>query len=539
MVPAFAPRTARPSGPAAGRGITLRRDARMNIPRLVIAGAHSGAGKTTFSLALMAALTRRGLTVRPYKTGPDYIDPAFHQAATGRASRNLDPWLLSPETLLRLFVRQSPAFPAAPAAPAAFPAKNGEGEGIAVIEGVMGLFDGLGTGSLGSTAHLASLLKAPVVLLINGEGLSLSAAALVSGYAGFRPHPHLADLRVAAVLINRASGPAHYALLRQCIEESANIPCLGWLPKNAVPSLQSRHLGLIPAEEADGLADHIDALADAAEQYLDLAALVELARSAPPLPAAPEILPPAPAAWENPPATSPGPSFSGPSRVRIGLARDKAFSFYYQDNLDLLAELGADLVPFSPLNGARLPDSLDGLYLGGGFPEIFAPELEANRNLRAETAAALEAGLPAYAECGGMLYLCSSLTVPERDGSSGRQRFAMAGFFPQQAEMTPRLQPFGYVTLTLREDCLLGPAGTRLRAHEFHYSRLTAPEPPLTAPPAVFSAAKADGRAWDGGLSKKNTLAMFPHLHFHSCPEAAARFIERCRQYRLEKEKRA
>ena len=514
----------------------------MNIPRLVIAGAHSGAGKTTFSLALMAALTRRGLVVRPYKVGPDYIDPAFHQAATGRPSRNLDPWLLSPEALLRLFRRQAPAFSSAPPVPSvspatgtALPAPEPEEAGIAIIEGVMGLFDGLGTGSLGSTAHLASLLKAPVVLLINGEGLSLSAAALVSGYAGFRPHPHLEHLHVAAVLINRVSGPAHYALLRQCIEESANIPCLGWLPKNAVPSLQSRHLGLIPANEVDHLADHLNALADAAEQYMDLAALLDLARSAQPLPHAPHNPPIAP----DPSSGSPLLSFAPQSaRVRIGLARDEAFSFYYQDNLELLTELGADLVPFSPLRDRHLPGGLDGLYLGGGFPEVFARDLEANRDLRAEIAAELEAGLPAYAECGGMLYLCASLTVPARDGSSGPQRFAMAGFFPEQAEMTSRLQPFGYVTLTLREDCLIGPAGTHLRAHEFHYSRLLAPDPPSAAAPAVFSAAKADGRTWNGGLSKKNVLGMFPHLHFHSCP-AAARFVERCRQRRREREDRA
>ena len=293
---------------------------------------------------------------------------------------------------------------------------------------------------------------------------------------------------------------------------------------------------MIPANEVDGLAGHLDALADAAEQYLDITALIELARSAPPLPCASQSLQAAPKISSSSPLFS---SAAQSAHVRIGLAHDEAFSFYYQDNLDLLTELGADIVPFSPLRDEHLPNDLDGLYLGGGFPEMFARELEANRDLRAEIGAALESGLPAYAECGGMLYLCASLTVPARDGSSAPQRFAMAGFFPEQAEMTARLQPFGYVTLTLREDCLIGPAGTRLRAHEFHYSRLLAPDPPSAAAPAVFSAAKADGRTWDGGLSKNNVLAMFPHLHFHSCPEAAARFIERCRRYRREREKRA
>lgn len=480
----------------------------MNFPRLVVAGAHSGAGKTTFSLAIMAALARRGFAVHPYKVGPDYIDPSFHRAAAGRFSRNLDAWLLPAETLARLFR----------------PEPEAQGEPIAIIEGVMGLFDGQGADSLGSTAHVAALLKTPVILLINGEGISLSAAALVSGYAKFRPHPRLNDLRLAGALINRLSGPSHYALLRRCVEESTAVPCLGWMPKNAFPSLPGRHLGLIPAQETDRLAEYLAVLAEAAEQYLDIDGLLDLARSAPPLPD------PLPAGQPRSfPSSDPG------GRPRIGLARDEAFSFYYQDNLELLEELGADLVPFSPLRDTRLPADLDGLYLGGGFPEVFAGELEANRDLRAEIATVLEAGLPAYAECGGMLYLCTSLAIPAENHNAPARQFSMVGFFPEQAEMTGRLQPFGYVTLTLRQDCPLGPAGTRLPAHEFHYARLIGPETPVESAFLVFTAAKTDGRAWDGGLLRRNTLGMFPHLHFHACPEAAARFIGLCRQYRLRK----
>ncbi len=484
----------------------------MNFPRLVVAGAHSGAGKTTFSLAVMAALARRGFAVHPYKVGPDYIDPSFHRAAAGRFSRNLDAWLLPPEALVRLF----------------HPELEAQGEPVAIIEGVMGLFDGQGADSLGSTAHVAALLKAPVILLINGEGISLSAAALISGYANFRPHPRLKDLRLAGALINRLSGPAHYALLRRCVEESAAVPCLGWLPKNAFPSLPGRHLGLIPAQETDRLVEYLTVLADAAEQYLDLDGLLDLARSAPPLA---DPLPAEPALSFVLPGTPPIPA----GRPRIGLARDEAFSFYYQDNLELLEKLGADLVPFSPLRDTRLPDNLDGLYLGGGFPEVFAGELESNRSLRSEIAVALESGLPAYAECGGMLYLCASLALPAKNSDAPVRRFAMVGFFPEQAEMTGRLQPFGYVTLTLRQDCPLGPAGTRLPAHEFHYARLIGPEVPAESASPVFTAAKADGRSWDGGLLRRNVLAMFPHLHFHACPEAAARFVGLCRQYRLQK----
>ena len=201
----------------------------------------------------------------------------------------------------------------------------------------------------------------------------------------------------------------------------------------------------------------------------------------------------------------------------------------------MLEALGANLVPFSPLRDARLPGDLDGLYLGGGFPEAFAPELEANQNLRAEIAAVLESGLPAYAECGGMLYLCASLAVPAEKQNAPSRQFSMVGFFSERAEMTGRLQPFGYVTLTVSRDCLLGPAGTRLPAHEFHYARLIGPEALAESASPVFTAAKADGRTWDGGLLRRNTLGMFPHLHYHACPEAAARFVGLCRRRRQQK----
>ena len=471
----------------------------------------------------MAALTRRGHAVRPFKVGPDYIDPLFHQAATGRTSRNLDSWLLPEQTLVRLFCRElSEQGERAERRNTPAPAS------VAVIEGVMGLFDGQGEGPHGSTAHVASLLKSPVVLLINGEGLSLSAAALVSGYANFRPHPSLNDLHVAAVLLNRLSGPAHYTLLRRCIEQNTGIPCLGWLPKNAAPPLPRRHLGLVPANELRDLAGYLDTLAEAAEKTLDISGLLELARTAPPLRASDQATQRRTA---KPPAILP--PVRKPAPVRIGLARDEAFSFYYQDNLDLLQRLGAFLVPFSPLRDKRLPPRLDGLYLGGGFPEVFAAGLERNAVLRAETANALRAGLPTYAECGGMLYLCSSLRPLYKDESAGQQRFAMVDFFPEQAEMTSRLQPFGYVAVTLNRNSLIGPAGFSFRAHEFHYARLLPPDAPERPSSPALTVTKADGRAWSGGLCRKNVLALFPHLHFHACPQAAELFLATCRRYSL------
>lgn len=456
---------------------------------MVIAGTHSGSGKTTLAIGLMAALTRRGHVVQPFKVGPDFIDPAFHSAVTGRPSRNLDPWLLSEDGLKALFTRHAPR------------------RGISIIEGVMGLYDGQGNGAFASTAHVAALVEAPVLLVINAEGVSLSAAALVSGFAGFSPRaagPDLAGLRIGGILLNRVSGVRQYTALRAIIEGETNIPCFGFLPRS-MPSLPHRHLGLVPAAEQTALPCHVDHLVRAVEDFVDLNGLANMAASAPALQSAVE--PPATAA-------TPGP---GP---RIGVAVDAAFSFYYPDNLEYLEELGARLVPFSPLADKDLPENMDGLYLGGGFPEQFAEKLEANETLRNAIRLALDRGLPAYAECGGMLYLCASLT-PE----TGPAR-SMVGFFPARAVMSAALQPFGYVTARLERDCIMGPAGSRFNAHEFHYSQLVD-----TPEPALVNSQKADGRIWYGGMQKAATVAWYPHLHFRGSPGAAQSFVNACRAF--------
>ena len=512
----------------------------MFFPRLVIAGARSGIGKTTLTLALMAALSRRGHRVQPFKIGPDYIDPSFHELAVGQPSHNLDAWLMPPKALRTLFTTHAPCS-ASGCASLAPPA-------LSIIEGVMGLYDGQGQSPRGGTSHVAALLEAPVLLIIDGEGYSLSAAAVVSGYLTFRkgyavppettkeedshnPHsfkvnleqelPDLTRLNIAGVIINRVSSSRHYELLRGCIEANTSLPCLGYLPKNAVPSLPERHLGLVPPEELEEMEGIFAQLADMAEQCIDLPGLLELAAGAPPLDV------------EQPSGQKPCVELQPEvdcADLRIGVPRDAAFSFYYQDNLDMLESLGAELVYFSPLADASLPPRLDGLYMGGGFPEVFARELEQNYPLRRELLAVLENGLPAYAECGSMLYLCSFLTTRSgadfRSPPSGRPgTFAMTGFFPHAAEMTVRLQqPFGFVTLTLLKDCILGPAGRSFRAHEFHYSRLVE-EPHQNA----FRVDKQDGRTWTGGLVKKNVVAGYPHVHFRGCPEIAQSFIKACR----------
>jgi len=461
----------------------------MKKPRLLLAGAHSGAGKTSVAAGLMAALVRRGLIVQPYKVGPDYIDPAFHTFVTGRQSRNLDSWMLDQATVLALFGHNAP----------------GPGEGLSVIEGVMGLFDGHSREPAGSSAHLARILTAPVVMVINGAGLARSAAALVRGFDQFDP-----GLRLAGVIINQTSSPAHYEMLKTFVENEAGVPCFGHLLKNPRLALESRHLGLVPAAEVTDLSARLANLAEAAGETLDLDGLVRLAETAP------EISPP-PCPLAVIPKGAPGPP------VRLGLARDAAFSFYYQDGLDILTRLGAELRPFSPLADTALPPDLDGLYLGGGFPEVFAAKLAANQRLKSEIREALEEGLPAYAECGGLMYLAQALV-----DHAGRAH-EMTGFFPLTTIMGSGLRNFGYATVTFEADTVLGPAGTRVRVHEFHHSRIEDEKPE----DYVLKIEKSPDRAWRGGLARKNVLAAYPHIHFAANPDLAVNFLEYCRRGRV------
>jgi len=430
----------------------------------------------------MAALTRRGLSVQPFKVGPDYIDPAFHSFVTGHQSRNLDSWILSESMIRSLFFLNAPS----------------AGDGISIIEGVMGLFDGHVQSGTGSSAHVAQILSAPTILVVNGAAMSRSIAALVHGYDDFLP-----NFKLSGVIINKVKGHSHYNLVRDFVEREAGVKCYGYLAQNMDMALESRHLGLVPSIEVDGLSTRLSLLAKAVEETLDLDGLINLAESAPDLdpPSAVEIK-------------------TTPSRVRIGLASDSAFNFYYQDGLDLLTSLGADLVPFSPIADKCLPPDLDGLYIGGGFPEIFAAELMANEPLRAEIRETLEQGLPAYAECGGLMYLSQRLTDLE-----GHKHW-MVGFFPQETIMTKRLQNFGYVEVGFERDTVLGPAGSSIRAHEFHHSIIEGPDPDF-----ALNIHKSKNRSWKGGLVKNNVLAAYPHLHFFANPSLAVNFVSACRNH--------
>lgn len=441
----------------------------MPVPRIVIAGTHSGVGKTTVAMAIMAALARRGFAVQPFKVGPDFIDPGFHTAACGRISRNLDGWMLTRETNLALFERAT------------------ADADIAVIEGVMGLFDGRSpTCDDGSTAEMAKWLDAPVILVADASAMARSAAALVHGFETFD-----ADLKLSAVLLNRVGGPGHTELLRAAIRQSCRAEVVGGLPHNPRIELPSRDLGLTMA--AESLTDAVlSEMAEWIEGNLDLTALG--------LPARPGRTTPAPA----PRSATP--------RTRIGIARDAAFCFYYQDNLDALTEAGAELIPFSPIADPDLPRDIDGLYLGGGYPELHAGALSRNHTMRAAIRVFAESGRPVYAECGGFMYLTEAIVDAE-----GREH-TMAGIFPTRARMQTRLAAIGYAEVEPIDGALWAGACTTLRGHEFRYSTID----PM--PAAIARAYREPAQAFH----IHGVLGGYTHLHFLSDPKFATRFVDAC-----------
>lgn len=460
----------------------------MPLPRLVVAALQSGTGKTTVATGLMAALTRRGVKVQPYKVGPDYIDPTYHAVATGRISRNLDGWMCPPETIAALVARSS------------------EGAEIALIEGVMGLFDGAAaTSEAGSTAQMAKWLGAPVLLVVDARGMARSVGALLQGLTGFDP-----DLRLAGVVFNNVGSESHYKLLCEAVGQYApGVEPLGWLPKQAAIRAPERHLGLVPSYEQPQVAAYLESLTALIDQQIDLEAVLALARrTALPLPAPPDR-----------------PAAAG-ERVRIGIARDEAFHFYYEDGLDLLRDLGAELIPFSPLRDAALPPDLDGLYMGGGFPEVYRRELSGNEPMRSAILQAIDQGMPVYAECGGLMFLTEAIV--DTEGES----WPMVGAIPVRASMQNRLASLGYATAAVQGETLLGAPGETLRGHEFHWSVIE--ERPQDWP-AAYQVTTRRGGTRPEGFCRGNLLASYVHLHFAANPAAAQRLIENLRRYRRAK----
>lgn len=450
------------------------------IPRLVIAATQSGAGKTTLVTGLLAAWRAKGVAVQSFKVGPDYIDPGYHQLASGRPGMNLDTWLTPKEKLPATFVREM------------------EGAELALIEGVMGLYDG-GRQGISSTAEIAKLLDASVVLVIDAKSMGASAAAIAKGFRDYDK-----EVTLAGVILNRVGSDTHETMLREAMAD-IDMPVFGVLRRQEGLQMPERHLGLIPVEERSGedkLAQKaVEAIGKAVGAEVDLNALLSLAKKASPLEIGLD-------------------SQAKPARkaCRIGLAKDEAFSFYYPASLQVLEDMGAELIPFSPLEDEHLPE-VDGLIIGGGFPEMFAEKLSANVSLRQEIKAQALAGMPVYAECGGYMYLMESL----RD-FAGRE-YDMAGIFAGKAAMTDKLQTVGYIEARMAEDTVLGPRGTSLHGHEFHFSLEEGETDSFR--PYEFTRLR-NGHKYQAGRKLGQVLGSYLHLHFAGCPQAARAFVEAC-----------
>ncbi len=452
------------------------------VRAIVIAGTTSGVGKTTLATGLMGALSRQGLKVQPFKAGPDYIDPSYHTRVTGEFSRNLDTWLLSRDAVVELFNRAM------------------VGKDIAVIEGVMGLYDGRSsTSEAGSTSELAKLLNAPVLLVVDSQKGARSLAAMVTGYRDFD-----ASLRLGGVILNGIGSDGHLRLCREAIEHYTEIAVLGYLPRRDSLSLPERHLGLIPTAEGSVSEEFLRLLVAQCEATLNIPQIVRLSEQTVAPQAEPQLFPPV----------------RKPAVTRIAVARDKAFSFYYQDSLDLLAAWGAEVVPFSPLQDADLPGDIAGLYIGGGFPELYAADLAGNRPVKDAIKLVARQGMPVYAECGGLMYLGRS--IQDFQGNE----HTMVGAIPVSSQIDSPHLSLGYRTVQALHDGPILHRRETVRGHEFHWSILKNGNNASSA----YRILEPEGL--QEGFQRKKLLASYIHLHLGSLPHMASRFIETCRQFR-------
>jgi cobyrinic acid a,c-diamide synthase len=445
----------------------------MQLPCITIAAPQGRSGKTMLSLALCATLTKRGLSVQPFKKGPDYIDPSWLTGAAGRSCRNLDLFLMSEETLLASFQQAC------------------QGADLALIEGAMGLYDGLDSAGWGSTAHLARLLNTPVILVVNTARMTGSIAAMVTGYQRFQP-----DINIAAVILNNVSGSRHERKLKAAVEQYCRIPIVGSVPRDPDLHVDERHLGLIPFSETQDSESIVERVCRKIEPHLDLDGVLAIAGR-----------------FKSDLAMNATSPKTSDQLARIGVMLDPVFNFYYTENLEALRRAGAELVFINSLQD-RLPQ-IDGLYIGGGFPEFFLESLEANHGLRRDIADAVEDGLPVYAECAGLMYLCRAICW------QGRWH-EMVGVVPAEVEISQRPQGHGYVVAEVTGENPLFPIGSTLRGHEFHHSKLT------KSNGLNFAYRIKRGQGIDGevdGIIYKNVFAAYTHLHALGTPEWAEAFI--------------
>jgi len=456
-----------------------------NIPRIIIAGTHSGVGKTTIVTGLLSVLTQKGYTVQSYKVGPDYIDPGYHQLASGKVAHNLDTWLVPTDKVVPIFTQTA------------------AGNDLVVIEGVMGLYDG-GRQGVSSTAAIAKLLKSPVILVIDAKSMGESAAAIALGYKMYDP-----EVNLVGVIINRLGSNSHQTMVTEALAR-IGIPVLGSMYRNEALRMPERHLGLTPVTEHDAT-DILAALRTQIEAQLDIEAIVSLAKDVPKLSAPFE---------DKPTRTSLSP------RVRIGVAQDEAFSFYYPESLSVLKSMGADIIPFSPLDDSSIPD-VDGLLFGGGFPEMFVSQLASNISMRTSIAEACQQGMPVYAECGGFMYLTKEII--DFDG----KHYDMVGAIPATCSMQGKLQTVGYVEATALSDNALCVAGEILHGHEFHFSLMNLDDCAENFPWAFEFKKVRTGMSYPGGYAYGNILASYLHMHFAGHEQGAERFIHKCHEFNM------
>lgn len=450
-----------------------------SFPRILIAGTHSGVGKTTITLGLMSALKDQGYRIQGFKVGPDYIDPSHHTALTERPSRNLDTWLMSHDVCLELFEH---AF---------------SGSNMAVIEGVMGLYDGCLDGTeLGSTAHLAKVLNAPVVLIMDAKGLSRSAGAIVLGYKHFDR-----EVKIEGVILNRVRSERHYTALKKSIESNCNVPVLGYLPLDGEIGLPERHLGLVPSAEQELSKATYQKIGKLLSATVDIDKLVNIASSTNDL-----------SPFKKTVFTETHEQFN----FRIAVAADEAFNFYYQDNLDLLELYGVELTYFSPLYDKYLPADIDGLYIGGGFPELHASMLAANTTMKESIRKAHKNGIAIYGECGGMMYLLEQLIDFKNNTHE------MCGILKGTTKMENKRQGLGYVMVKTIQDTLLCSKGDIFKAHEFHWSSLHT----STETPYAYEVFKyGDNTPKRDGLIANRVLGSYCHIHFSTDPKLVKKFL--------------
>ncbi len=448
----------------------------------IIAAASSGAGKTTVSMGLMAAFRKRGLICQPFKVGPDFIDPGYHSIVCGRPSINLDTWMMPQRYVIESFWKHS------------------EGADIAIIEGVMGLLDGGDT----SSAEIARILDLPVILVLDAGGMAETAGAILYGLKNYDKR-----LNIAGAILNRVGSNIHYKMILEAISGRWGAELFGYMKKDGAIGIKERHLGLVTAIENRPSDETIEQLIRTVEEGVDLDAILK------------KVEVKAKVKKRNPqPQPKPKPKPSS-KKVRLAVAYDEAFSFYYQDNLDMLEALGAELCWFSPLKDQRLPEGVEGIYIGGGYPEVYAEILEKNSPLKEEIRTLADDGLPIYAECGGMIYL--SQGIFSGDGIF----YKMAGIIPKRARMEKKLAAIGYREVELLKDCILGRKGNKIRGHEFHYSRLEGNPHDYNGKKIEYLYQVTDKRGSISveGFGYKNLVASYIHLHFASNTEAVTSFI--------------